>query len=123
MWTELLVWRSDNMSLQLALLLLGLVALGLVVLLSYTRGRIKVINCLLRFPRILSMFSRLGVWVRKEPRVRTVHREPSFVSASEFHLDPALEEGGEITTHRENERSIDDSRFTPVTAEFSDDLG
>ena len=101
------------MSLQLALLLLGLVALGLVVLFSYTRGRIKVLDCLSRFPQIMELFGRLGIWARKEPRARAVQREPSLVSASEFHLDPAPEEGAEIATRLENERSIDDSRLRP----------
>ena len=111
------------MSLQLALLLLGLAALGLVVLFSYTRGRTKVLDCLSRFPRIMELFGRLGIWARKEPRARAVQREPSLVSAGEFHLDPAPEEGAEIASRLENERSIDDSRFTPVTTEFSNDLG
>jgi predicted nucleic acid-binding protein len=71
----------------------------------------------------MELFGRLGVWGRKKPRVRAVQREPSLVSASEFHLDPAPEEGSEITTRGENERSIDDSRFRLVAAEFSDDLG
>ncbi len=123
MWTELSVWRPDNMSLQLALLLLGLVALGLVVLFSYTRGRIKVLDCLSRFPQIMELFGRLGVWKRKEPRARAVQREPSLVSASEFHLDPAPEEGAEIATRLQNERPIHERRFAPVTTEFSDDLG
>ena len=111
------------MSLQLALLLLGLVALGLVVLFSYTRGRIKDLDCLSRFPRIMELFGHLGVWARKKPRARAMQREPSLVSANEFHLDPAPEDGREVTVRLENERSINDGRVTSVTAEFSDDLG
>jgi hypothetical protein len=111
------------MSLQLALLLLGLVALGLVVLFSYARGRIKVLDYLLKLPRIMELFGRLGIWIRKEPRVRAVQREPSLVSASEFHLDPTPEGDGEIAARLKNDRTIDDSRFTPLTAEFSDELG
>ena len=111
------------MSLQLALTLLGLVALGLVLLFSYTRGRIKVLDRLSRFPRVMRLFSRFGPWVRKEPRARAVQREPSLVSASEFHLDPAPEAGGENTARLDNQRSVDESRFTLVTAEFDADLG
>ena len=111
------------MSLQLALMLLGLVALGLVLLFSYTRGRIKVLDRLSRFPRVMGLFGRLGPWVRKKPRARAVQREPSLVSASEFHLDPAPGASGENTAHLENQRSVDEGRFTPVTAEFDDDLG
>ena len=111
------------MSLQLALMLLGLVALGLVLFFSYTRGRIKVLDRLSRFPRVMRLFGRLAPWVRKEPRARAVQREPSLVSASEFHLDPAPEAGGENTACLDNQRLVDESRFTPVTAEFDDDLG
>ena len=111
------------MSLQLALMLLGLVALGLVLLFSYTRGRIKVRDRLSRFPQVMRLFGRFGSWVRKEPRARAVQREPSLVSASEFHLDPAPDSGGENTAPLKDQRSVDEGRFTLVTAEFSDDLG
>ena len=111
------------MSLQLALMLLGLAALGLVLLFSYTRGRIKVLDRLSRFPRVMRLFGRFGSWVRKEPRARAVQREPSLVSASEFHLDPVPEAGGENAAGLDNQRSVDEGRFTPVTAEFDDDLG
>ena len=119
MWTKLLVWRPDDMSLQLALMLLGLVALGLVLLISYNRGRIKVLDRLSRFPRMMGLFGR---WVQKEPRARAVQREPSLVSASEFHLDPAAEVGSENSARLENQRSVDNSRFTPVTAEIDEEL-
>ena len=111
------------MSLQLALMLLGLVALGLVLLFSYTRGRIKVLDRLSRFPRMMGLFGPLTPRVREESRVRAVKREPSLVSASEFHLDPAPEAGGENNAPLENQRSVDEDRFTTVTAEFDDDLG
>ena len=111
------------MSFQLALMLLGLLTLGLVLLFSYTRGRITVLSSLSRSPRIMGLFGRLGPWVRKDTRVRAVQREPSLVSANEFHLDPAPEAGGANSARFENQRSVDDRRFTPVTAEFGDDLG
>ena len=111
------------MSLQLALLLLGLVALALVLLLSYTRGRIKVLARLSRFPRMMALFGRLFRWAPKEPRERAVQREPSLVSASEFHLDPTPEGDGQKIDCHENRRFVDDSRFTFVTAEFEENLG
>ena len=111
------------MSLQLALLLLGLVALGLVLLFSYTRNRIKALHRFLRLPRCIGLFDRLGLRLRKKSRPRATQREPSFVSASEFHLDPAPEDGGENSARLTNHRSIDDSRVLPVTTEFADDLG
>ena len=52
-----------------------------------------------------------------------MQREPSLVSASDFHLDPASEAGSEDSARFENQRPVDNSRFTPVTTEFSDDLG
>lgn len=110
------------MSLQMALMLLGLAALMLVVLFSYTRGRIKVLGRLSRFPRMMGLFGRLGLWVRKEPRARMEQREPSLVSASEFQLDPAPDRSGENTAPHENRRSIDDSRFPPVPTEVDDEL-
>lgn len=110
------------MSLQLALMLLGLATLGLVLFFSYSRGRIKVLNRLSRYPRMMGLFGRLTRWIAKEPRPRAVQREPSLVSAGEFHLDPAPEAGSENTDRLENQRSDDDSRFTPVTAESDNHL-
>jgi hypothetical protein len=107
------------MSLQLALMLLGVVALGLVLLFSYTRGRIKVLKY---FPRMMGLFGRLGAWRRKKPPARVVQREPSLVPASEFHLDPVPEAGSEHTVHSENQRSVDKSRFTLAAEEVDDDL-
>ena len=56
------------MSLQLALMLMGLVALGLVLLFSYARGRVKFLDGLPQLLRLMELFGRLGLWVRKEPR-------------------------------------------------------
>ena len=111
------------MTLQLALMLLGLVALGLVLLFSYTRSRIKVLDRLSRYPRMMKLFGHSGLWIRKELRSGVVQREPSLVSAGEFHLDPAPDPGGDNIVRHENQRSVDNGRLALVTAEFDDELG
>jgi hypothetical protein len=111
------------MSLQWALMLLGLVALGMVVLFSYTRGRIKVFDRLSQVPGIIELFNRLAPWGRNEARVRTVQREPSLVSASEFHLEPVLEAGGENSTETENHRFVEGNRVVPMIEESDNKLG
>ena len=109
------------MSLHLALLLLGVVTLGLVLFFSYTWGHIKFFDNFSRFLRKTRLSGNLGLSVKKDPQSRSMQREPSLVPASEFHLDRHPEVGGETSTHLENHCSIDDSSFLSVAEELDQD--
>jgi hypothetical protein len=110
------------MSLQSALLLMGLVTLGLVILFSFTHGRIKGLDHFVRFPRVMRLFGRLGAWGQRGPQVRSVQREPSLVSASDFHLDSVHEPGGEDNARRANQRTVDDRNLSLSNEEFNEGL-
>ena len=110
------------MSLQIALILLGLVALGLVIFFSYTRGAIRFkerFGRLLNWIQFLAPFAR---WFRSETVERPRHREPSLVSASDFRFDPNPGDSDDASLSESGENVRRQSVNSMLSMEAEDEL-
>ncbi len=107
------------MSLQWALLLLGVGGLGLIILFSLLHGRVKPAH---DYYRIGKIFRKLKIWSRGASKVRSLQREPSFVSANHFHLDIAPgareKENFRFSTERKTEKGV----FSTIKRKFEYDF-
>ncbi|MBO66773.1 MAG: hypothetical protein CL398_00545 [Acidiferrobacteraceae bacterium] len=89
------------MSLQIALVFLGALALILIIVVSYINNRLSLGGRSVSIHRIIGLSKRLSVKGDTQTNLRHSYREPSLVPANQFRLEPIaikkFQEGEKLT--------------------------
>ena len=110
------------MNLQSALALLGLAVLAYVLIFSYIRTHRKFAKYVTYYQRLNRSFARFKLWINPQDRSRTIQREASLISASEFRLEPSPDSETEPHIVPNKRRSSNDGFFARYPIETDTDF-